>query len=108
MALMSAQRPGEGLTHLRHAVDAGVAIPGARYGLINAMLATGDRNGAVRLLRASHPAPDDSAESCYNAGELALAANVPDIAAEYFRRALILRPGWEPPARALAGIGAAR
>ena len=94
MAQLSEGRVEEGLAHVRRAVDAGVAIPGARYALVNAMLATGDRDGAVALLATYQPAPEDSPESCLHVAQLALAAGAPRVAARYAERALQLRPGW--------------
>jgi tetratricopeptide (TPR) repeat protein len=95
IALMNVGRGAEGLGHIRHAVDAGVPVEGARYALANAMLATGDRDGAVQLLRTFLPAPSDSAESCYQVAVLALNAGAPAVAARYLERALTLRPGWK-------------
>src|SRR5262249_52539955 len=37
VAQVSAQRPAEGISHLRRAVDAGVQVPGARYVIVGAM-----------------------------------------------------------------------
>jgi 4-amino-4-deoxy-L-arabinose transferase-like glycosyltransferase len=100
MAQVSDGRAAEGLAHARHAVDAGVAVPGARYALVGAMLQTGDRDGAVARLRTYQPAPDDTAESCYQVALMALNAGAPRVAARYAQRALELRPGW-PPAQDL-------
>jgi len=100
MAEVSEGRAQEGLAHARHAVDAGVPVPGARYALVGAMLQTGDREGAVARLRTYEPAPDDTAESCYQVALMALNAGAPRVAARYAQRALALRPGW-PPAQDL-------
>jgi 4-amino-4-deoxy-L-arabinose transferase-like glycosyltransferase len=94
MAQIGAGRAAEGLGHLRRAVDAGVPIPGARYALANAMLTTGDRDGAVALLRTYSPAPEDTADSCFQVAQLALRAGAPLVADRYLQRALQLRPGW--------------
>jgi 4-amino-4-deoxy-L-arabinose transferase-like glycosyltransferase len=104
MALVSNGRADEGLAHVRHAVDAGVPVDGARYALASAMLRTGDRDGAVRLLRTFSPAPADSPDSCYQVGLMAANAGAPDVAARYFRRALDLRPGWAEASAALEGL----
>ena len=82
MVLVSAQRPEDGILHVRHALGSGVSIPGARYALIDALLATGDRAGAARELRTYHPAPEDTADSCYQVGLIALQANAADVAVE--------------------------
>ena len=94
MAQISTGRAAEGLGHLRRAVDAGVPIPGARYALANAVLTTGDRDGAVALLRTYSPAPEDTADSCFQVAQLALRAGAPLVADRYLQRALQLRPGW--------------
>jgi tetratricopeptide (TPR) repeat protein len=94
MALVTAGRRTEGVSHLRHAVEAGVPIKGARYANANAVLATGDRQGAIMLLRSYYPAADDDAESCLHVAELALNAGAPRVAERYLVRALELRPGW--------------
>jgi Flp pilus assembly protein TadD len=87
MAQLGNGQVEEGLLHVRHAVDAGVAIPGARYALAGALLTTGDRDGAVRLLESFHPAPEDDAESCRRVAQLAMAAGVPQVAERYAQRA---------------------
>jgi tetratricopeptide (TPR) repeat protein len=104
IALVSNGRADEGIAHLRHAVDAGVPIDGARYALANTMLTTGDRDGAVRLLRTFSPAPSDSAESCYQVGVMAAEAGAPEVAVRYLQRALALRPGWAEARNALASV----
>ena len=104
MALVSSGRGQEGIAHARHAVDAGVPVAGARYALASAMLATGDRVGAVALLRTFSPAPDEDAQSCYQVGLLAISADAPRVAERYLRRALELRPGWPDAQGALAQI----
>jgi 4-amino-4-deoxy-L-arabinose transferase-like glycosyltransferase len=101
MALVSAGRPQDGIGHIRHAVDAGVPIDGARYALANVLLRTGDRAGAVALLRSYSPLPSDSADSCYQVAILALDAEAPVVAERYLKRALELRPGWPEAVEAL-------
>jgi Tfp pilus assembly protein PilF len=64
-------------------------------------LASGDRQGAVTLLRSYYPADNDGAESCYQVGLLALRAGAPGVAERYLKRALELRPGWPEALRAL-------
>jgi tetratricopeptide (TPR) repeat protein len=105
MALMSAGNPEEGLQYIRHAVDAGVPMPGARYALAGAMLRSGDKAGAAALLRTYEPAPDDTAESCVQVASLAWDAGVPDVAERYLRRAIELRPDWDVPRQALQRLG---
>ena len=76
VAQVSAGRAPVGLAHMRRAVDGGVKIDGARYALVNAMLATGDRD-AVALLRTNYPAQSDSADSCLQVAMLAMNAGAP-------------------------------
>jgi 4-amino-4-deoxy-L-arabinose transferase-like glycosyltransferase len=87
----------DGISHLRHAVDAGVTIPGARYVLANALLTTGDREGAARLVQTFHPLPSENAESCYHVAMLALDVEVPGVAVEFLQRAIALKPEWREP-----------
>jgi hypothetical protein len=87
MAQLGNGQVEEGLLHVRHAVDTGVAIPGARYALAGALLTTGDRDGATRLLRSFYPAAEDDAESCRRVAQLATAAGMPQVAARYTERA---------------------
>jgi hypothetical protein len=93
LALINDGRATDGAGHIRHAVDAGVPVEGARYALAGALL-TVDREEAARLVRTFVPEPGDSAESCYRVALLALNAGVPEVAARYLDRALVLRPTW--------------
>ena len=104
MALVSSARPEEGIAHVRHAVDTGVPVSGARYALASALLTTGDREGAVALLRSYYPANDDTPESCYQVARLAMNAGAPRVAERYLQRALQLRPGWPEALSALGQI----
>ena len=104
MALVSDGRAQQGIAHVRHAVDAGVPVDGARYALASAMMRSGDRDGAANLLRTFSPLPTDSADSCHQVGLMAADAGAPDVAERYFRRALALRPGWIEPAAALQSL----
>lgn len=108
MAMVANGRAQEGIVHLRHAVDAGVAIDGARYALASAILTSGDKAGAAALLRTFSPTPSDRAESCYQVGLLAMDAGAPDVAERYLTRALTLKPGWAPALQALNEVRARR
>jgi len=101
VAQVSSGRAPEGIAHMRKAVEAGVQIDGARYAVVNAMLATGDRDGAVALLRTYYPAETDTADSCFQVGILAMNAGAPRVAERYLVRALELRPGWPQALQAL-------
>jgi Flp pilus assembly protein TadD len=105
IALVSAGRDTDGIRHVRNAVNANVPIPGARYALVNAMLTTGDRDGAIALLRTYYPADNETAESCFQVGVMALNAGAPRVAERYLQRALQLRPGWPEALQALQQIG---
>jgi Flp pilus assembly protein TadD len=97
IAQLASGQEGDGISHLRHAVDAGVTIPGARYVFANALMTTGDRDEAARLVRTFHPLPSDNAESCYHVAMLALDAGVPGAAVEFLQRAIALKPEWREP-----------
>ncbi|MEO6239332.1 MAG: glycosyltransferase family 39 protein [Vicinamibacterales bacterium] len=101
MAMVANGRAEEGVAHAAHAVDAGVPIPGARYAVAGAMMSAGDASGAASLLRRYTPAADESADSCYQVGTLALRVGAPDVAERYLTRALALRPGWPEAQQAL-------
>jgi 4-amino-4-deoxy-L-arabinose transferase-like glycosyltransferase len=104
MAMVASGRVQEGIAHVRHAVDAGVPVDGARYALAGAMLRSGDNAGAAALLRTYSPAATDGADSCYQVGMLALEASAPEVAERYLIRALTLRPGWPEATQALDRI----
>jgi 4-amino-4-deoxy-L-arabinose transferase-like glycosyltransferase len=108
MALVGAGNAQEGIPFVRHAVDAGVPLPGARYALASAMLRSGDAPGAAALLRGYQPDPADSPESCVQVAALARAAGEPAVAGRYLRRALELRPGWDVPRAMLEDLGRPR
>jgi 4-amino-4-deoxy-L-arabinose transferase-like glycosyltransferase len=101
LALVSDRRAAEGIPHIRHAVDAGVPVKGARYALVRAMQASGDTAGAAALLRTFQPEASDDAESCFQVGLLAVEARTPEVAERYFRRAIQLRPDWGNPRQQL-------
>jgi len=108
MAQVAQGRAQEGLAHLRHAVDAGVPIKGARYALAGALQATGDSAGAASLLRTFSPQPDEDAESCYQVALVAIDARAPDVAERYLKRAIALRPDWTEAKQELARLQNAR
>ena len=101
VAMVANGRLQEGISHLRHAVDAGVPVPGARYALAGAILTSGDTASAAALLRTFSPAPTDDANSCYQVGLMALNAGEPRVAERFLSRALSLRPGWTEAQHAL-------
>ncbi len=103
-ALISAGRAPEGIGHIRHAVDGGVAVPGARYALAGALLTIGENERAAALIRTFTPDPNDDADSCYHVALLARAAQQPDVARRFLLRAIQLRPGWPEAEQALAEI----
>jgi 4-amino-4-deoxy-L-arabinose transferase-like glycosyltransferase len=103
-ALVSDGRAREGIDHLDHAVNRGVDVPGARYALAGAILATRDRPRAAALIQTFTPTPNDDADSCYHVALLAISAGEFGTAKRFLLRALQLRPGWYDAERALAGI----
>ena len=103
-ALVNDGRAREAIDHLGHAVDGGVDVPGARYALAGAMLATGDRPRAAALIQTFTPAQNDDADSCYHVALLAISAGEFGTAKIFLLRALQLRPGWDDAERALASI----
>jgi tetratricopeptide (TPR) repeat protein len=103
-ALVSGERPGEGIEHMRHAVAGGVAIPGARYAFAGALLAAGDNAGAGTLIQSFTPDSGDDADSCYHVALLAIHAREIETARRYLGRALQLRPGWADAEQALEQI----
>ena len=94
IALVSDRRPDEGIPHIRRAVDQHVPIEGARYALVHALEVDGKTADAVQLLRTFQPAPEDTAESCYQVALMAMDLDARDVAVRYLRRALELRPDW--------------
>lgn len=108
MALVAQGRAQEGLAHVRHAVDAGVPIKGARYALAGALQATGDSPGAASLLRTFSPLPDEDADSCYQVALVAIDAKAPDVAERYLKRAIALRPDWAEARAELARLQSSR
>lgn len=104
VALLSAGRASEGVEHMTHAVNSGVDLPGARYALAGAVLASGDRQRAAELVRGFSPGADDGADSCYHVALLAISAGEPDVARRFLTRALQLRPGWAEAEQVLSQI----
>lgn len=92
VAEVSSHRPDEGLAHLRHSIDAGVPVAGARYALANALVATGNTAEGGKLLRSFSPQPDDDAESCIEVAKLAVEARIPEVAERFLIRAEELQP----------------
>jgi len=104
VALVSAGRTAEGIESMRHAVEGGVEVPGARYALAGAIMKTGDRAGAAALIHDFAPDPGDDADSCYHVALLAVDAREFGVARRFLARALQLRPGWPEAERTLARI----
>jgi 4-amino-4-deoxy-L-arabinose transferase-like glycosyltransferase len=88
IALVSDGRPGEGISHMQHAIAAGVPINGARYTLVRAIQASGDSARAAALLRTYQPEPGDDGESCVQVAILALSVDAVDVADTFARTAI--------------------
>ena len=95
-AQLAAGHPQEALPHLQRAIEQRVDVPLAGYDLAVALQQTGDRDGAVRVLRALKPPPASSAEVWLQLGKKAAELNAPDVAEPFLRRAVHVAP--EPPA----------
>jgi 4-amino-4-deoxy-L-arabinose transferase-like glycosyltransferase len=104
VALVSDGRADEGIPHIRHAVEQRVPIAGARYALVHAMEVDGKPADAARLLRTYQPAGEDDAESCYQVALMAMELDARDVAVQYLRRALELRPDWPEAQQLLAEV----
>ncbi len=88
IALVSDGRPGDGISHMQHAIAAGVPINGARYMLVRAIQASGDSARAAALLRTYRPEPVDDGESCLQVAMLALSVDAVDVADTFARTAI--------------------
>jgi Flp pilus assembly protein TadD len=82
-ALLDAGRAGEAIPHLRRALDAGVRPDLAGFDLARALAATGDRQGALKVLASVAPARSDDAASWYGLGQLAQQLRDPRLAARF-------------------------
>jgi tetratricopeptide (TPR) repeat protein len=91
-AQLAAGHPSEALPHLQRAIARGVDVPLAGYDLAVALQQTGDRDGAVRALRALTPPPNSSAEVWLQLGKKAAELNAPDVAEPFLRRAVHVAP----------------
>jgi len=93
-ALLAAHRAVDAIPFLERGIDGGVAaeidLPGLP--LAQALEATGDHAGAVRVIRTLQPGPGDTAETWLGIGRLAGEANAPDVGERFFRRAVQLAP----------------
>jgi Flp pilus assembly protein TadD len=102
-AQLAAGNPREALPHLRRAIEQRVDVPLAGYDLTVALQQTGDRDGAVRVLRALKPPPKSPAEVWLQLGKKAAELNAPDVAEPFLRRAVRAAPE-SPAAHQLLGI----
>jgi tetratricopeptide (TPR) repeat protein len=91
-AQLAAGNPREALPHLQRAIEQRVDVPLAGYDLAVALQQTGDREGAVRVLRALKPPPTSSAEVWLQLGKKAAELNAPDVAEPFLRRAVHVTP----------------
>ena len=102
-AQLAAGNPNEALPHLQRAIEQRVDVPLAGYDLAVALEQTGDRAGAVRVLRALKVPPNSSAVVFMQVGRKAAELGAPDVAEPFFRRAVHVAPEL-PAAHQLLGI----
>jgi Flp pilus assembly protein TadD/4-amino-4-deoxy-L-arabinose transferase-like glycosyltransferase len=102
-AQLAAGNPRQALPHLRRAIEQRVDVPLAGYDLTVALQQTGDRDGAVRVLRALKPPPKSPLEVWLQLGNKAAELNAPDVAEPFLRRAVRVAPE-SPAAHQLLGI----
>jgi predicted Zn-dependent protease len=90
--LLEAERPREAVDPLQRALAAGVHVDQAGYDLVRALGASGDRDGAIRVLGQIHPARDDDAGRWLALGQLAIQLQEPRLAETFAGKALAARP----------------
>ena len=91
-ALLAAGRAAEAVPRLRRAHESGPDAALAGFDLARALAASGDRNGAVRVLQRVRPDRADDGESWRALGELALELRVPRLAEGFLRQATRVDP----------------
>ena len=108
-ALLAAGRAADAIPRLRRAHESGPNQSLAGFDLARALAASGDRNGAVRVLQRVRPDRADDGESWRALGELALELRVPRLAEGFLRQATRVDPrspvGFERLGLALALTG---
>lgn len=102
-AQLAAGHPSEALPHLQRAIEQRVDVPLAGYDLAVALEQSGDRAGAVRVLRALKVPPNSGAVVFMQVGRKAAELGAPDVAEPLFRRAVRVAPEL-PAAHQLLGI----
>ena len=91
-ALLASERPQESAAHLRRAIDAGVHVDAARDDLVRALGAAGDRDGALAVLRQIQPSREHDGARQAALGELAMQLRDAELAVQFFRAAIAVRP----------------
>ncbi|HKS23744.1 MAG TPA: glycosyltransferase family 39 protein [Thermoanaerobaculia bacterium] len=91
-AYLAAGQPSEALPHLRSAIAQRVNVPLAGYDLVVALQQTGDRDGAVRVLRALKPPPNSPVVVFLQLARKAAELDAPDVAEPFLRRAVKVAP----------------
>jgi 4-amino-4-deoxy-L-arabinose transferase-like glycosyltransferase len=91
-AYLAAGRPSEALPHLRSATAQRVNVPLAGYDLVVALQQTGDRDGAVRVLRALKPPPNSNVVVFLQLARKAAELDAPEVAEPFLRRAVKVAP----------------
>ena len=90
-ALLANGHAVEAIPHLRRGFDAGIEIPQGGYDLALALQKTGDTEAALEVVRRIRPVEND-AEAWLRVGRLAVELRGPDVAEQFFRRAVVIRP----------------
>jgi len=85
-------RPYDAAECFRHAVAGGFRVEQASFDLARSLAATGDRDGAVRVLQGVNAVAVNDAERALGMGELGMQLRDAVVAAEFFRRAVVLSP----------------
>jgi tetratricopeptide (TPR) repeat protein len=90
-ALLATGHAVEAIPHLRRGFDAGIEIPQGGYDLVLALQKTGDTEAALEVVRRIRPVEND-AEAWLRVGRLAVELRGPDVAEQFFRRAVVILP----------------
>ena len=91
-AYLAAGQPSEALPHLQRAIRERVNVPLAGYDLVVALQQTGDRDGAVRVLRALKPPPNSPVIVFLQLARKAAELDAPEVAEPFLRRAVKVAP----------------
>jgi tetratricopeptide (TPR) repeat protein len=91
-ALLDAGRAREAIPHLQRALNSGTQTNVAGPDLVRALGESGDRSGAIAVLKTLRPVRSDDGERWVELGELAMQLRDAAVAEQFFRRAVAVRP----------------